>query len=68
MLEYVLVVYMFNDFKNPEYVGHFRDCKSATTYQKKHYPNHQSSKCLLEQYILLPKNLKRKEIYNVEGK
>jgi hypothetical protein len=44
MLEYVLVVYMFNDFKNPEYVGHFRDCKSATTYQKKHYPNHQSSK------------------------
>lgn len=62
MYEYVLIVYMFNNYQNPEYVGHFKNCDEATQYQEKHYPNHQTSKCLLEQYILLPKNLKKKEI------
>ena len=62
MFEYVLIVYVLNDFKDPEYVGHFKNCDIATQYQQQHYPNHKSSKCLLKQYIILPEGLKIKEI------
>ena len=64
MFEFVLVVYLFNDYKNPEYVGHFENCAEATLYKQKHYPKHQSSICMFEKYIYLPEGLIRKEIKN----
>jgi hypothetical protein len=62
MFEFVLVVYLFNDYKNPEYVGHFENCAEATLYKQKHYPKHQSSICMFEKYIHLPEGLIKKEI------
>ena len=64
MFEFVLVVYLFNDYKNPEYVGHFENCAEATLYKQKHYPKHESSICMFEKYIYLPEGLIRKEIKN----
>lgn len=68
MFEYCLIVYLFNDYKNPEYVGHFKNCAIASQYQEEYYPNHQSSKCLLQEYIILPENLEIKEIDYGKGK
>lgn len=62
MFEYVLVVYLFNDYKDPEYVGHFLNCELAYIYKDHYYPNHQSAKCLLQEYIMLPEGLEIKEI------
>lgn len=57
MFEYVLIVYVLNDFRDPEYVGHFKNCDIASQYQEKYYSNHKSSKCLLKEYIVLPDDL-----------
>lgn len=62
MFEYVLIVYLLSDYKDPTYVGHFVNCDRAFEYKDENYPDHQSAKCLLSDYVGLPKNLIIKEI------
>lgn len=62
MFEFVLVVSLLNDFSDPEYVGHFSNCDVAMEYKDQHYPEHKSARCLLQQYINLPKGLVKKEV------
>lgn len=43
-----------------EYIGHFTSCYHAQAYVKKNHPKAKASRCLLEEYIFLPKELEYK--------
>lgn len=42
---------------NWTYVGHFDNCIQAHIYKELHHPEATASRCLLEEYIILPDNL-----------
>lgn len=62
MFEFVLVVSLLNDFSNPQYVGHFNNCDVAMKHKHTHYSEYKSARCLHEDFIYLPKLIKKKEI------
>ena len=40
-----------------EYIGHFKNCHKATIYQQITHPNAVETKCLLEEYMVFPKDI-----------
>ena len=60
----VSVVTMPTDFK---YIGHFVSCDQADLYMKLHIPNKVESRCLLEEYIYLPTDIKKRVITIHDG-
>jgi|TARA_R110000803_G_scaffold87355_4_gene154012 hypothetical protein len=40
-----------------EYKGHFLDCNQAMIWKEKNYPDAPATKCMLEKYIVMPKNI-----------
>tara|TARA_R110000822_G_scaffold52925_1_gene136730 strand:- start:16810 stop:17046 length:237 start_codon:yes stop_codon:yes gene_type:complete len=55
----VSVVTMPTDFK---YIGHFTSCDQADLYMELHIPDKVESRCLLEDYIYLPTDIKKRVI------
>tara|TARA_R110002110_G_scaffold86172_3_gene224943 strand:- start:3438 stop:3674 length:237 start_codon:yes stop_codon:yes gene_type:complete len=55
----VSVVTMPTDFK---YIGHFTSCDQADLYIELHIPDKVESRCLLEDYIYLPTDIKKRVI------
>jgi len=61
----VSVVSMPTDFK---YIGHFVDCDQADLYMELNIPDKVESRCLLEEYIYLPDNFKKRVIHLRDSK
>ena len=59
---FVLVVNLNPLFDQLNYVGHFKSCSHANLYVELHYPDVQESRCLLEEYIVIPKDVKKRII------
>ena len=59
VLEFAYVLVIHSDTEPKKYVGHFKSCESALAYQMENYPTYDST-CLQEDYIFLPKNLRKK--------
>ena len=67
LAEFVLVVSvvtMPTDFK---YIGHFVNCDQAQLHMKLNIPGVKESRCLLEEYIHLPNNIKKRMITIHDG-
>ena len=60
----VSVVTMPTDFK---YIGHFVSCDHADSYMELHIPDKVESRCLLEEYIYLPTDMKKRVITIHDG-
>jgi len=67
---FVLVLSMTVEPELWEYKGHFVNCKQATVWTELHYPEAKASKCMLEEYIMMPKNLNKRtfDIRDKKGK
>jgi hypothetical protein len=57
---FVLVLSMTVEPELWEYKGHFVNCKQATIWQEIHYPDAKATKCMFEEYIMMPKNLNKR--------
>ena len=68
--EFVLVVSVTSPIDNWIYKGHFMNCKQAQLYVELNIPEAKATRCLLEEYIYLPKDLKKRtfEIRRNDGK
>lgn len=60
----VSVVTMPTDFK---YIGHFVSCDQADLYMELNIPDKVESRCLLEEYIYLPTDMKKRVITIHDG-
>jgi len=54
-------------FEAYEYVGHFQSCQQANDYVALNHPTRVGSRCLFEEYIVIPKDTIKKEII-MEGR
>ncbi len=65
MIEFAFVM-VVNTAPEPlydwKYVGNFEDCNQAVLYTQLYYPNVKEYKCLLQEYIRLPKDTQIKNI------
>tara|TARA_R110000824_G_scaffold395880_1_gene596962 strand:- start:1941 stop:2165 length:225 start_codon:yes stop_codon:yes gene_type:complete len=68
--EFVLVVSVTAPIEHFKYIGHFTSCDQAQLYVELNIPAAKATRCLLEDYIYLPKDLKRRtfEIRRNDGK
>jgi|TARA_R110000851_G_scaffold309380_1_gene468794 hypothetical protein len=57
---FVLVISMSIEPEIWEYKGHFVNCQQANEWRERHYPKAQATKCLLEEYFYMPKNIKKR--------
>ena len=60
--EFVLVVSVAAPIDNFKYIGHFTSCDQAQLYVELNIPEAKSTRCLLEDYIYLPEDLKKRII------
>jgi len=67
LAEFVLVVSVVVNPTNFQYIGHFVNCDQAQTYMKLNIPGVKESRCLLEEYIYLPTDLKKRVITIHDG-
>jgi hypothetical protein len=58
MIEYAFVmVISTNPFKDDfKYIGNFESCQQAALYVSLHHPDKKASRCLMKDYIYLPKD------------
>lgn len=63
MFEFVCVVYFSKSLSDYEYVGHFQSCANCNTFVDENYNNVEWTKCLQEDYVVLPKGFIKKETY-----
>jgi hypothetical protein len=61
----VSVVSMPTDFK---YIGHFVSCDQADVYMELNIPDKVESRCLIEDYIYLPIDIKKRVIHLRDSK
>ena len=68
--EFVLVVSVTVPIEHFKYIGHFTSCDQAQLHVELNIPEAKATRCLLEDYIYLPKDLKRRtfEIRRNDGK
>lgn len=59
---FVLVVSMTSPVENWVYKGHFMNCEQAQLYVELNIPEAKATRCLLEQYIDLPEDIKKRTI------
>ena len=62
IVEFVLVVSVTAPIDNFKYIGHFTSCDQAQLYVELNIPEAKSTRCLLEDYIYLPEDLKKRII------
>ena len=60
--EFVLVVSVTAPIEHFKYIGHFTSCDQADLYMELHIPDKVESRCLLEDYIYLPTDTKKRVI------
>jgi hypothetical protein len=60
--EFVLVVSITSPIDNWLYKGHFVSCEQAQMYVELNIPEAKATRCLLEDYIYLPEDLKKRTI------
>tara|TARA_R110000823_G_scaffold306232_1_gene428574 strand:+ start:695 stop:985 length:291 start_codon:yes stop_codon:yes gene_type:complete len=60
--EFVLVVSITSPIDNWIYKGHFISCEQAQLYVELSIPEAKATRCLLEDYIYLPEDLKKRTI------
>lgn len=65
--EFVLIVSMSAIPTDLKYVGNFVDCKSAQEYLRLNLPDVKESRCLLQKYMYLPDNFKKRIITIDDG-
>lgn len=67
---FVLIISLTVDPELWEYKGHFLNCRQATIWQEIHYPDAKATKCMLEEYIIMPININKRtfDIRNKHGK
>ena len=68
--EFVLVVSVTAPIEQFKYIGHFVNCEQAHMHVKLNIPEAKATRCLLEEYVYLPKDLKKRtfEIRRNDGK
>jgi len=62
VVEFVLVVSVTAPIDNFKYIGHFTSCDQAQLYVELSIPEAKATRCLLEDYIYLPEDLKKRII------
>ena len=62
IVEFVLVVSVTAPIDNFKYIGHFTSCDQAQLYVELNIPDANATRCLLEDYIYLPEDLKKRII------
>ena len=62
IVEFVLVVSVTAPIDNFKYIGHFTSCDQAQLYVELNIPEAKATRCLLEDYIYLPEDLKKRII------
>ena len=60
--EFVLVVSVAAQMEHFKYIGHFTNCDQAQLYVELNIPDANATRCLLEDYIYLPEDLKKRII------
>lgn len=60
--EFVLVVSVAAPMEHFKYIGHFTSCDQAQLYVELNIPDANATRCLLEDYIYLPEDLKKRII------
>lgn len=60
--EFVLVVSVAAPMEHFKYIGHFTSCDQAQLYVELNIPEANATRCLLEDYIYLPEDLKKRII------
>jgi len=67
LAHFVLVVSVVTMPTNFQYIGHFANCDQADLYMELHIPDKVESRCLLEEYIYLPTDMKKRVITIHDG-
>lgn len=64
MFEYVCVMFFTHELDEHLYIGHFTNCNQAYEYIAEHYEPQEYTwiKCLHQDLLYLPKDLKKKEM------
>ena len=62
LAEFVLIVSVSGMPTDLQYVGHFVNCKQAHQHMELNIPEAKESRCLLEKYMYLPTNFKKRII------
>jgi len=60
--EFVLVVSVAAPMEHFKYIGHFTSCDQAQFYVELNIPEATATRCLMEDYIYLPEDLKKRTI------
>lgn len=60
LAEFVLIVSITSMPGELKYVGHFVNCEQAAKHMKMNMPEVKESRCLLEKYMYLPNNFKKR--------
>jgi len=60
--EFVLVVSVTAPIENFKYIGHFTSCDQAQFYVELNIPEATATRCLMEDYIYLPEDIKKRTI------
>ena len=62
LAEFILVVSVVTIPTDFKYIGHFVNCDQAHLYIKLNIPDKVESRCLLEEYMYLPIDIKKRVI------